>query len=1207
VVTRRPATGDGGPNDPSHLDLIAVARDQIDNNEIEAAIETITPVARASSRKARDAVSLNKRGLKSLAVRKRERQLTQEEVDRDRSQIAKALLDLLADLEQKRPSRKATNRNRFLKDVCDDVAGRLSASIHRAAFGGEKLRIELGVDPAPEATQIWVYKDIDSSRDYETVGEAFESFDRRMLLLGAPGSGKTTSLLFLAQKLIAEAEADADAPVPLLINLSEFRPDQSRSSWLARLRGGAETRTEEEGRPLEHWLVGTLARRAGVKPDVARGWIAANRVAFFLDGLDEVDESYRAKLAAHLNEVFLADHPKAVVVLCCRVYEYLPLQDSEATRARLRGGVVLQPLTSEQIDVYLEAAGATGLRAVLPGDAALREMAQTPLTLTMMTLAYGGLDPSEIPPGLPLAERRHHLMAAYVAKMLQRKEWRDKHPDLPFDNRRKLDMTEREYRYSPPRVNRYLGWLAVRLSVRMRNAFSPAHFFDLLNEGVARDPQSSVRLGLEVVRGGLGLVGTCAVGAAVLPWTIDALTFVCLSGMALTLLGVLLSVLGFRPQNPPRSLTQFIGAAVESIAACAMVVVTVGVVARALAVTIPGGNGPFTTGLVVLYLVVVIGLTSNSLDVKSERPWSLALLGLISTSLPAGLMAARWFGPSTKPTLAIALVMTSAMVIWFVIKIATSRDHDLALAVLLSTLFGVGLLWVGTSVVTLDWHWIFAALATLALGALTFRPNSPALFYGVALASVAGQFAGGMLGAVLGAGTFVIIMILFILYILNNSNKLTRFIENLLEPAVHGLSERLLFSPLALKGISLSRELPVRFGCFLDYAIGALLLKRSAGDVEFMHRTLRDYFAMRDLLPRLRDSDKARRLEAIRSLGYQGESSIPWLADLVRDPDPHVREAAASGLGVIASPETPPLIEVALSDPEPAVRKAGVLNLPNLREEDQKRLSLVMSEDRDLSVLSALLETLADDRMERAFSRDLASRIVLKAPESMDLLRTIAVLVRRGRLVLAAEPTAIPVWAGRLWPDLLRDSDPMIRAGAAKCVGLTSQRTTSPRIIELLARDPVDHVRASAAAALGRLGGDEAVEALIRALSDREAVVRASAVVALGRLGDVKAVGALIRALSDRAPWVRAHTAETLGRLGDVKAVEALIRALSDREGRVRASSAAALGRLGDVKAVEALIRALSDRDDRVRARAAEALGRLGHAGEKGEIEKRVT
>ena len=579
-------------------------------------------------------MSLNKRGLKSLAVRKRERQLTQQEVDRDRSQIAKALLDLLADLEQRRPSHKATNRNRFLKDVCDDVAGRLNASIHRAAFGGEKLRIELGVDPAPEAIQIWVYKDIDSSRDYDTVGEAFETFDRRMLLLGAPGSGKTTSLLFLAQKLIAEAAADADAPVPLLINLSEFRPEQPRSSWLAQLRGGAETRTKEDGRPLEHWLVKTLARRAGVKPDVARAWIAANRVAFFLDGLDEVDESYRAKLAAHLNEVFLADHPKAVVVLCCRVYEYLPLQDSEATRARLRGGVVLQPLTLEQIDVYLEAAGATGLRAVLPGDAALREMAQTPLTLTMMTLAYGGLDPSEIPPGLPLAERRHHLMAAYVAKMLQRKEWRDKHPDLPFDNRRKLDMTEREYRYSPVRVDRYLGWLAVRLSVRMQNAFSPAHFFDLLNEGVERDPQSSVRLGLEVARGGLGLVGTCAVGAAVLPWTIDVLTFACLSGMALTLLGVLLSVLGFRfqdpprywpsrSQDPPRSLTRFIGAAVASIA-FAMVVVTVSVVARALAVTIPGGNGPFTTGLVVLFLVVVIGLTLDSLDDTHERQWSLA-------------------------------------------------------------------------------------------------------------------------------------------------------------------------------------------------------------------------------------------------------------------------------------------------------------------------------------------------------------------------------------------------------------------------------------------------------------------------------------------------------------------------------------------------------------------------------------------------------
>ena len=101
--------------------------------------------------------------------------------------------------------------------------------------------------------------------------------------------------------------------------------------------------------------------------------------------------------------------------------------------------------------------------------------------------------------------------------------------------------------------------------------------------------------------------------------------------------------------------------------------------------------------------------------------------------------------------------------------------------------------------------------------------------------------------------------------------------------------------------IALTRSLPFRWACFIDYTTKALLLKRSAGDVEFIHRLLREYFALRHLQPRLRDENPDRRLEAIRNLGFQGEAAIDSLAVFARERDPRIREAAVSAFGTMAA------------------------------------------------------------------------------------------------------------------------------------------------------------------------------------------------------------------------------------------------------------------------------------------------------------------
>ena len=105
--------------------------------------------------------------------------------------------------------------------------------------------------------------------------------------------------------------------------------------------------------------------------------------------------------------------------------------------------------------------------------------------------------------------------------------------------------------------------------------------------------------------------------------------------------------------------------------------------------------------------------------------------------------------------------------------------------------------------------------------------------------------------------------------------------------------------------------------------------------------------------------------------------------------------------------------------------------------------------------------------------------------------------------------------------------------------------------------------------------------------------VKLQAIKILRRIVGSETTAPLIRALQDKAGAVRGSAASALGALGDPAAVPHLIAALSDDEAYVRWSAASALGALGD-PAVPPLIAALSDEEGNVRWSAASALGALG-------------
>ena len=145
-----------------------------------------------------------------------------------------------------------------------------------------------------------------------------------------------------------------------------------------------------------------------------------------------------------------------------------------------------------------------------------------------------------------------------------------------------------------------------------------------------------------------------------------------------------------------------------------------------------------------------------------------------------------------------------------------------------------------------------------------------------------------------------------------------------------------------------------------------------------------------------------------------------------------------------------------------------------------------------------------------------------------------------------------------------------------------------------LLQAPDSHQRAQAAAALEALNAQEAVEPLIRALTDMDKNVRVRVAEALGKLKNTLAVPPLIQLLEDPAWEVRAQAARSLDMLGDRRAVLPLCKLLADQEGDVNYHVSIALGHLADPGSLQPLIEVLLEGEQHRSLMAGHALINLG-------------
>jgi formylglycine-generating enzyme required for sulfatase activity/energy-coupling factor transporter ATP-binding protein EcfA2 len=223
----------------------------------------------------------------------------------------------------------------------------------------------------------------------------------RLVLLGNPGSGKSSFVQWLAGWLARSGRGEVAPPegwtslLPLFVRLRDLAPVLADLSLTGLSSEAQEQRLVNA--VVEHWQ--SSLRQQWHEPLLAgnlKNWLQAGRMLLIFDGLDEVAESVRGRVPLAVRALLRAYPQAERVIVTCRVRSYtgttmLPGFHSER----------LAPFDREKIRTFIEAwytaqksltVGEKKSRITDLQEAATKEdlmpLAENPMLLTTMAIIH---------------------------------------------------------------------------------------------------------------------------------------------------------------------------------------------------------------------------------------------------------------------------------------------------------------------------------------------------------------------------------------------------------------------------------------------------------------------------------------------------------------------------------------------------------------------------------------------------------------------------------------------------------------------------------------------------------------------------------------------------------------------------------------------------------------------------------------------------